>query len=146
MNPIKIMRIKSSSSGSNVPALSAGTFTDSTAAPTDAISNLTFNSNGSLSHNIGGAVSGQWLTSIDSIQAALYELEVVITSGTAYNAAGTTAAGVGTWRDLSSSWTYGNTFTGSSGFKSTTSTFTIRRKSDLVTMATASITIDADVS
>jgi hypothetical protein len=131
---------------SNVPALSATTYTDSQLGPTDALSELTFNNNGALSHNILGTIAGQWLRSVDAVQAALYELEVVITSGSAFNAAGTTAAGSGTWRDLASSWTYGNTFTGPSGTKSTTATFTIRRKSDLVTMASASIAITAEVT
>lgn len=130
---------------SNVPALSAASYPDTQVGPTDALSNLTFNNNGSLSHNILGAVANQWLRSIDAVQAALYELEVVITSGTAFNAAGTTAAGSGTWRDLASNWTYGNTFTGPIGSKSTTATFTIRRKSDLATMATASLVISAEV-
>ena len=131
---------------SNVPALSAATYDDTQIGPTDALSNLTFGNTGSLSHNILGAVANQWLTSIDAVQAALYELEVVITIGTAFNAAGTTAAGSGTWRDLASSWTYGNAFTGPLGNKYTTATFTIRRKSDLVTMATASIDIVAEVT
>lgn len=130
----------------NVPALTGGTYTHSTAAPTDAVSNLTFNNNGSLSHNISGATSGQWLTEIDAGQAALYELQVEITAGTAYDAAGTTPAGSGIWRDLSLGWTYGNTYTLNSGAKSTTATFTIRRKYYHATMASASIVIDADVS
>lgn len=142
MNPIKILRM----GGRNVPTLSAATYDDTQVGPTDALSNLTFNNTGSLSHNILGTIAGQWLTTADAVQAALYELEVVITSGTAFNAAGTTAAGSGTWRDLASNWTYGNTFTGPLGTKSTTATFTIRRKSDLVTMATASLVISAEVT
>lgn len=132
--------------GGIVPALSAASYDDTQVGPTDALSNLTFNNTGSLSHNILGAIASQWLTGIDAVQAALYELEVVITSGSAFNAPGTTAAGSGTWRDLASSWTYGNTFTGPAGAKSTTATFTIRRKSDLVTMATASLVISAEVT
>lgn len=128
------------------PALSAATYEDIQIAPTDATCNLTFNLTGSLSSNVGGAVTGQWLTTPNTVQAALYELEVVITAGTAFNAAGTTAAGAGTWRDLASNWTYGNTFTANLGFKSTTATFTIRRKSDLVTMTSASIEIKATVN
>lgn len=129
-----------------IPALSAATYADEQVGPTDALSNLTFNNTGSLSHNIVGVIAGQWLTSLNGTEAAKYELEVVITSGIAFNAPGTTAAGSGTWRDLASNWTYGNTFTGASGLKSTTATFTIRRKSDLVTMASASISIDAEVA
>lgn len=129
-----------------VPALSAATYTDTQVGPTDALSELTFNNGGTLSHNILGTIAGQWLTTADAVQAALYELEVVITVGTAFNAAGTTAAGAGIWRDLASNWTYGNTFTAPVGSKSTTATFTIRRKSDSVTMASASIAISAEVT
>lgn len=142
MNPIKIMRM---AGRGNVPTLSAATYTDTQGTPTDSLSNLTFNNTGSLSHNIIGTIAGEWLRVNDAVQAALYELEVVITSGTAFNAVGTTAAGSGTWRDLASSWTYGNSFTGPLGTKGTTATFTIRRKSDLVTMASASISIVAEV-
>lgn len=149
MNPIKILRMRSGAGA--IPALSAASYSDIQTSPTDSVCSITFANTGQLSQfTTGGGsanVLAQWLTSLDAVAAALYELEAVITVGTAFNAAGTTAAGSGTWRDLASNWTYGNTVTDNVNLaKETTSTFTIRRKSDLVTMASASITITAEVT
>lgn len=135
--------------GSIVPFLVGTTYLDEVVDPADASAKLQFVNDGTLvftpSSGIPATQAGQWLTGISSTEAALYELEVVITSGSAYDAVGTTAAGAGTWRDLASNWMYGNIRT-TIGSKSTTATFTIRRKSDTVTMATASIVITALVT
>ena len=85
------------------------------------------------------------MTGIDATEAAKFELEVVITSGTAFNTSGTTAAGAGVWRSLGTPRMYGNDRT-TVGGKITTATFTIRRISDSTVMDTASITISASVS
>jgi len=133
-----------------VPSLSANSYTDSMPNPGPAEASITFNNDGTLTFfsNSGGSVpvAGQWLDGVSTVEAALYELQVVITSGTAYNRAGTTAAGSGTWRDLAAGpWMYGN-LRSSLGGKTTTATFTIRRKSDAATMVNPSIVIFAVVS
>lgn len=127
-----------------VPNLVATEYYDSVLFPSVAVSVLTFINTGSLTHNIIGDALGEWLSELSSAQAALYELEVVITAGSAFNSSGSTAAGSGVWRDLANSWQYGNERS-TVGIKSTTATFRIRRKSDLTIMATASITIVAEV-
>jgi hypothetical protein len=132
-----------------VPNLVANTYIDDVFDPLDAECRLSFVNDGSLvfyASLLGSSTEiGQWLSGISSAQAALYELECVITAGSAFNGVGTTAAGAGIWRDLASTVTYANVRT-TTGTKTTTATFRIRRKSDLAIMQTASIIITAGVS
>jgi hypothetical protein len=132
-----------------VPSLVSATYADETFDPLDAECRLTFVNDGSLvvHRSLGGndVQVGQWLSAIDATQAALYEIECVITAGAAFNAAGTNASGAGVWRDGAVGANYGNIRT-SNGSKSTTAIFKVRRKSDAAIMQTASITIDAIVT
>lgn len=131
-----------------VPYLLNASYEDFVSSIGPCNSSITFGNNGSLTWvgTSAGTQSqlGQFLTSLDSVQAALYELQCVIISGPAFNQSGTTAAGAGIWRDLSSPRLYGHT-QNLIGARSTTATYTIRRKSDLAVIVAADITISAEV-
>jgi hypothetical protein len=144
-----IQSLIKNAASSIVPNLVANTYIDDVFDPLDAECRLSFVNDGSLvfyASLLGSSTQiGQWLSSLSGAQAALYELECVITAGAAFNGAGTTAAGAGIWRDLANTVSYANVRT-TTGTKTTTATFRVRRKSDLAIMATASIIITASVS
>jgi hypothetical protein len=125
-----------------VVSISANFVGGTSISPTDCTVTYALRNNGNISRVFNGAITtiGTWLT--PGTSAANYEVMATLSSGVSP----TGGSGLGTWLSLASdqSWFLTNTLNG---------TFTrtcvlavqIRRASDGVVMASASVTIEADV-